>query len=293
MAVSDEAAALPIERLEPRHAEAVAPLSVEAGWNQVAADWRLMIDKGHAFGIRAPSGQWIATALVLPLGPAISWISMVLVTASARRQGFGTRLLDRCLAETAQEGVAAGLDATEFGRPVYLPLGFRDVYALSRWRLEHGATSVVEAPAGVRIRPASANDLPAILACDAARSGFRRDAILAHLMSRASSVAQVAERGDGGLAGYVLGRDGHTALHVGPIVADDEDYRARASRQRRRPCRAARDPRRARHPPEDPRVACCSQGATAPRSFMRMVRGSFPPLEDASHLFALAGPELA
>ncbi len=292
MAVSDEAAALPIERLEPRHAEAVAPLSVEAGWNQVAADWRLMIDKGHAFGIRAPSGQWIATALVLPLGPAISWISMVLVTASARRQGFGTRLLDRCLAETAQEGVAAGLDATEFGRPVYLPLGFRDVYALSRWRLEHGATSVVEAPAGVRIRPASANDLPAILACDAARSGFRRDAILAHLMSRASSVAQVAERGDGGLAGYVLGRDGHTALHVGPIVADDETIAlallgSAVGRAGQRVILDVPDTH------QKIRAWLGSQGATAPRSFMRMVRGSFPPLEDASHLFALAGPELA
>jgi ribosomal protein S18 acetylase RimI-like enzyme len=292
MAVSDEAAALPIERLEPRHAEAVAPLSVEAGWNQVAADWRLMIDKGHAFGIRAPSGQWIATALVLPLGPAISWISMVLVTASARRQGFGTRLLDRCLAETAQEGVAAGLDATEFGRPVYLPLGFRDVYALSRWRLEPGATSVVEAPAGVRIRPASANDLPAILASDAARSGFRRDAILAHLMSRASSVAQVAERGDGGLAGYVLGRDGHTALHVGPIVADDEDIAlallgSAVGRAGQRVILDVPDTH------QKIRAWLAAQGATAPRSFMRMVRGSFPPLEDASHLFALAGPELA
>jgi ribosomal protein S18 acetylase RimI-like enzyme len=292
MAASEAAAALPIERLEPGHAEAVAPLSVEAGWNQVAADWRLMIEKGQAFGIRAPSGQWIATALVLPLGPDISWISMVLVTASARRQGLGTRLLERCFAETAQQGVAAGLDATEFGRPVYLPLGFRDVYALSRWRLERGATSVVEAPAGVRIRPASADDLPAIAACDAARSGFRREAILAHLRSRAPSVAQVAERGDGGLAGYVLGRNGHTALHVGPIVADDEDIALAllGSAVGRAGQRVILDVPDAH---QKMRAWLAARGATAPRSFMRMVRGRFPPLENAAHLFALAGPELA
>jgi len=292
MAGSDDAAALPIERLEPAHAEAVAPLSVEAGWNQVEADWRLMIDKGHAFGIRSASGQWIATALVLPLGPAISWISMVLVTAPARRQGLGTRLLDRCLAEIAQSGVAAGLDATEFGRPVYLPLGFRDVYPLSRWRLEPGVASLVEPPVGICVRPASANDLPAILACDAARSGFKRDAILQHLLSRAASVAHVAERGNGSFAGYVLGRDGHAALHVGPIVADDEDIALAllGSAVGRAGQRVVLDVPDAHRKIRDWLAA---QGATAPRSFMRMLRGSFPPLEDAAHLFALAGPELA
>ena len=113
MAGSDQAAELQIERLEPGNAEGIAPLSVEAGWNQVAADWRLMLGEGHAFGIRDASGTWIASALVLPLGPAISWISMVLVTRAARRQGLGSRLLQRCLAEIEASGVAAGLDATE------------------------------------------------------------------------------------------------------------------------------------------------------------------------------------
>jgi hypothetical protein len=36
-----------------------------------------------------------------------------------------------------------------------------------------------------------------------------------------------------------------------------------------------------------------SQGATAPRAFMRMLRGRFPAVEDAGKVFALAGPELA
>ena len=32
-----------IEALMPDQAEGAAPLSVEAGWNQIAADWRLML----------------------------------------------------------------------------------------------------------------------------------------------------------------------------------------------------------------------------------------------------------
>ena len=99
MAASDGAAALEIREIEPRHAEEVAPLSAEAGWNQTAEDWRLMLERGRGFGIRAASGPWIATSLVSPLGPAIAWISMVLVTEPARRRGLGTRLLNRCLAD--------------------------------------------------------------------------------------------------------------------------------------------------------------------------------------------------
>ena len=113
-----------IERLQPADAEGLCPLSIEAGWNQVAADWRLMLNLGWGFGVRGANGQWIASALALPLGPAISWISMVLVTQLERGQGLGTRLLSRCLAEVEETGAAAGLDATELGRPIYLPLGF-------------------------------------------------------------------------------------------------------------------------------------------------------------------------
>ena len=291
MAASD-AASLEIERLEPRHGEGVAHLSVEAGWNQVAADWRLMIERGRAFGIRAPSGQWIATALVLPLGPAISWISMVLVTAPYRRQGFGTRLLARCLAEVEQSGATAGLDATQFGRPVYLPLGFQDVYTVSRWHLEPGARNASDPPEGIRIRPAAARDLPRLIASDEARSGFNRGAILEHLLTRASSIARIAERSDGNLVGFTLGRDGHNALHVGPIVADDETI---ALALLSNAVGYARQRIIIDVPDQHHRVRewLTSQGGVTPRGFVRMLRGDFPAVANAAHVFASAGPELA
>jgi GNAT superfamily N-acetyltransferase len=292
MAGSDEAAELQIQSLAPRDAEGVAPLSVEAGWNQIAADWRLMLGEGRAFGIHDASGAWIASALVLPLGPAISWISMVLVTKPARRQGLGSRLLQRCLAEIEASGVAAGLDATEFGRPVYLPLGFRDVYPLSRWRAEPGPRRSVDPPPGVRVRPATALDLPRIVACDHGRSGFARGRILEHLLSRAPALACVAERADGRLAGYALGRNGHSAMHIGPVVADDEAMGLALLSS----AMAATGQRVILDVPDRHRAIrqwLTAQGATAPRSFMRMLRGSCPAIGDAGNVFALAGPELA
>ena len=180
-----------------------------------------MLGEGRAFGIRDAAGIWIASALVLPLGPAISWISMVLVTKPARRQGLGSRLLQRCLAEIEAQGVTAGLDATELGRPVYLPLGFRDVYPLSRWRAEAGPRR----PSSRRGRPGAARDgggPGAHRRLDPACSGFARGAH-PRAPAGAGPVAGARRRARGwALVGYVLGRDGHSAMHIGPVVADDE-----------------------------------------------------------------------
>ena len=286
------ASELQIESLAPADAEGVAHLSVEAGWNQIVDDWRLMLCEGRAFGIRDTSGTWIASALVLPLGPAISWISMVLVTKPSRRQGLGSRLLQRCLAEVEASGVSAGLDATELGRPVYLPLGFRDVYPLSRWRAEAGARRPVAPPPGVRVRPATDQDLPRIVACDQRSSGFARGRILEHLLARAPALARIAERADGSLAGYALGRNGHSAMHIGPVVADDEAIGlallGSAMASTTEPVILDVPDRH-----EAVRQWLTDQGATAPRTFMRMLRGRFPAIEDAGKVFALAGPELA
>jgi GNAT superfamily N-acetyltransferase len=287
-----ESADLPILRLKPGDAEEVWPLSIEAGWNQIVADWRLMIGEGRAFGIKDASGTWIASALAFPLGAAISWISMVLVTKPERGKGHGTRLLLRCIAEIEKSGAAMGLDATELGRPIYLPLGFRDVYPLSRWSAKEGTRKATGAPPGVTVRAAGAQDLPRIAAYDRARSGFERAAVLGNLHARAPAVALIAENPGGGLVGFGLGRDGHRATPNGPGGADDEAIglalmSGAVAAADRDVIMDVPDRRRAI------RQWLGSQGASAPRRFMRMLRGTAPAVGDARHIFALAGPELA
>jgi GNAT superfamily N-acetyltransferase len=294
MAVSDAAAAAAwrIERLHPRDAEGLCPLSIEAGWNQVAADWRLMLDLGWGYGVRGANAKWIASALALPLGPAISWISMLLVTQPARSHGLGTYLLSRCIAEVEASGVAAGLDATELGRPIYLPLGFRDVYPLSRWHAPPGFRHAVAPPDGIVVRAATPGDLQRICAYDRSRSGFARSPIVAHLLTRAPGLARIAERADGTLAGYALGRDGYRALHVGPVVAEDE---ATGLALLSSALAGADKPVIADVPQRHDIIRrwLAQQGASAPRSFMRMLRGGSTRIDDGAHVFALAGPELA
>jgi len=75
-----------IEPIEPGHAEAVWPLSVEAGWNQNVADWRFML--APAAALAAPDRRRLAGECADPAaGQKLAWISMVLVTRERRRGG--------------------------------------------------------------------------------------------------------------------------------------------------------------------------------------------------------------
>jgi GNAT superfamily N-acetyltransferase len=295
MAGSEPAAAAtqwwPIEPLQPADAEHLCPLSMEAGWNQVAADWRLMLTLGKGYGVRAADNTWIASALVLPLGPALCWLSMVLVTRPMRGQGLGTCLLRRSIAEVEARGAAAGLDATELGRPIYLPLGFRDAFSLSRWHVPLGARRPFPPPAGIAIGPATADELERLCLWDASRSGVARAPVLAHLFARAQGLARIARREDGAIAGFCLARDGRLATQLGPIVAEDEAVGlallSHALAATDQPVIADIPDRHARL-----RVWLAEQGAFAPRNFVRMLRG-VARLDDGAHTFALAGPELA
>jgi len=274
-----------IEPIGVAESEAVWPLSIEAGWNQNVADWRFMLAQGRGFGLRGTDGQWEASSLVLPLGDKLAWISMVLVTTARRRGGVGTGLLKRCIAEVQASGAVAGLDATEQGRPIYQPLGFRDLYKIARWHFD-GAKDVP----GDAVRPMTAADLPAVLVYDQALSGMERPALLRHLAARQPKAAWVAEA-DSRLTGFVLGREGRTATSIGPVIADDEKMGlaliAKAAS-------SVSGPFIVDVPDAHTEIRAWleRQGAVSPRGYMRMTLGSAPGLDDPRHVFALAGPEL-
>ena len=277
---------LAITPIDAGESEAVWPLSIEAGWNQNVADWRFMLGAGRGFGLRGADGQWQASSLVLPLGAKLAWISMVLVTRARRRGGVGTGLLKRCIAEVRAKGAVAGLDATEDGRPIYLPLGFRDLYKISRWHFD----AAKDVPPGVALRPMTVGDLPAVCAYDLALSGMDRPALLAHLAVRQPTAAWIAQEGDR-LTGFVLAREGRTASSIGPVIADDERIGlaliAKAASSVAGPFIIDVPDAHA-----EIRRWLELQGATSPRGYMRMTLGSAPGLDDPSHVFALAGPEL-
>ena len=281
----------PIDRIDADHAEEVWPLSIEAGWNQNVADWRFMLGAGRGFGCVGPDGKWQASSLVLPLGQKLAWISMVLVTRDRRRGGVGTGLLKHCIEEVRSAGAVAGLDATELGRPIYLPLGFRDLYAIARWHFDDARSAAISPPAGVSLRPLTAADLPRLALYDRPLTGMERPAILAHLALRQPGRAWIAEDVGKKMVGFVLGREGRMATSLGPVVADDE---AIALALIAKAAGSAPGPFIIDVPVAHRAVRAWleGQGATSPRGYMRMTLGEAKGLDDPSHVFALAGPEL-
>jgi GNAT superfamily N-acetyltransferase len=288
MAITD---AIDVISIDADQCEAVWPLSVEAGWNQNVADWRFMLGAGRGLGCTGPDGTWQASALILPLGQRLAWISMVLVTRERRRGGLGTELLKRCIDEVRSAGAVAGLDATEQGRPIYLPLGFRDLYRISRWHFDHVKDAAVPPPAGIKLRPVGPADLPKLALYDRPLTGMERPAILAHLALRQPRRAWIAEDGGGKIAGFVLGREGRMATSLGPVVADSE---AIALALIAKAAASAAGPFIIDVPLAHRAVQSWleTQGATTPRGYMRMTLGDAKGLDDPTHLFALAGPEL-
>jgi len=204
-------------------ADAVA-LSASASWNQNEADWRLMLTLGRAWGIRAADAsgneRLAASVATLPYGSEFAWVSMVLVLPGFRGRGYATRLLAHALDELAWRGIAAILDATPDGRPIYLPLGFVDCWGFSRYWREASARPKPGPVETVAVRPLRDTDWPAILGIDRPAFGADREALLRSLAARLPRAAHVAEH-DGRITGFVFGRDGREASQLGPLLAPD------------------------------------------------------------------------
>jgi GNAT superfamily N-acetyltransferase len=203
--------ALAIAQLDESDAAGGLALSTEAGWNQNEADWRFFLAKGIVYGVRGRKRQLVATAALLPYAGTDAWISMVLVTATHRRRGLATRLVDACLNTATRLGVAAWLDATPAGAAVYGPLGFQPTIELRRLRLENASSA---RPA----TPIPTGKFDALVARDIAAMGFDRRELLCALVERPMS--RLLANGDT----MTLVRNGRTARHIGPLFADNPDH---------------------------------------------------------------------
>ncbi|MCK1514742.1 GNAT family N-acetyltransferase [Bradyrhizobium sp. 190] len=187
-------------------ARAGLTLSAEAGWNQNEADWRFFLSKGAVFGLRE-GDRLVASAALLPYSAGNAWISMVLVTADFRRRGIATKLVDACLDLAKRRGLTTWLDATPAGATVYGPLGFVPTLQLRRLRLQ-------KPQAATATRPLSAGNLDGLAARDGSAMGFDRSTLLSEFSARPGSRIVSDDRA------VALVRNGRTARHIGPLLAD-------------------------------------------------------------------------
>jgi len=262
-------------------------LSAEAGWNQTIEDWLLFLRHGILLGLPDREGVTVGTGAVLAYPGGFAWISMVLVTAARRRERIGTTILEACRAEIAGRGLVAALDATPAGERIYRPLGFEEMFNLSRWQ---GVTEIrvsgtcVDPSSGIRAM--AAIDIPRVAADDAAAFGAYRNFLVESLFRRLPQLAFVSDDN----AGFVLARPGRIATQIGPIVAANENAAVALL---------------------DAALGCVSgpvfidlvdgrdilmrrlrqRGFTVQRPFLRMSLGRRVAFGNPARLFAIAGPE--
>jgi ribosomal protein S18 acetylase RimI-like enzyme len=260
-----------------------------AGWNQTLADWR-------RFLAMAPDGCFLAewngapagTATTTVYGPELAWIGMVLVHPEFRRRGIGTALLQRCMDYLLARGVRCiKLDATPAGKPVYVALGFKDEWALTRWQHANPVVQSVPDPA---IRNWRETDLQFAAALDMSAFGISRQTLLQTLAAQ-SHGALTLETESGECAGYGMIRRGARSLYLGPITA-------RSANAGLRLVAALLAPGGQSIFWDIPDLNAAAvawaekQGFTRQRSLMRMYLGENTTPGDPRKQFALAGPEV-
>jgi GNAT superfamily N-acetyltransferase len=210
--------ALPIRRLTRRDLTACADLSEDRGWPREEHKWGLLLAAGTGYGIDDPEGGLITACVVTEYGPQerpdLGAIGMVLVAERHARQGVGRRLMRHVMAEMGTTPLT--LHATPYGRPLYEELGFK---VTGRAEMVRGRFIPGGPGPEVFTRPATAEDLPAILRLDEEIFGSDRTHVITRLPAFSDQL-RVAEE-NGRIVGYASAWPNMDNHVVGPLIARD------------------------------------------------------------------------
>ncbi len=199
-------------------------LSDQAGWNQLTADWRRMLQLWPEWCLAGrESGQLIATSTLAVYDGSLGWVGMVLVDEAQRGKGVGGAILNRLIQLADQRGVSRlGLDATDAGRPVYLKRGFADVAEIARWTGPAQALSPRLEPAVPAISLGE-DDWRDLLALDRACAQIDRSSLLKQLAAEPAALLATTRDGGQRLAGAGFARAGREAAFIGPVIAGSQE----------------------------------------------------------------------
>ena len=203
-----------IDRLTMDDIPGALRLSTQAGWNQLDADWRRLLDLWPDLCLGGKiDGHVVATATLARYGNA-AWVGMVLVDERHRGQGLGGAIMNAILTRAETAGVKVlGLDATDMGKPVYAKRGFVDAASINRRVLAAEDRGPCKSPLE-RVNDA---DWASMLELDLASCGWDRSALLRHLCRERGARCEVAREG-GEVIAFGFRRPGRTAEHIGPVV---------------------------------------------------------------------------
>jgi GNAT superfamily N-acetyltransferase len=185
-------------------------LSAEAGWNQTADDWRMLIDLAPESCLAIEvDGELATTTTLLCYGKRLAWMGMVLTRIKFRGQGLATHVLSEALKLADRMNIeTVKLDATDQGQPLYEKLGFRSEQPVERW-VRAGTGSAIEFDAQSKLLSAEQ------LSADQEAFGADRAPFLQKLARR--NLPMVVGNS------YLLARSGSRTSYLGPCISADAD----------------------------------------------------------------------
>lgn len=198
-----------------------ADLSEDRGWPREEHKWGFLLSAGTGYGIDDPDGDGLIGAFVVtrygPLEqPGLAAIGMVLVAERYARRGIGRRLMRHAV--EAETTTPLTLHATPVGQPLYEQLGFK---MIGRAEMVRGRFTPAGPLPAVATRPATAEDLSAILRLDTEVFGQDRTHVITRLPAFTDQL-RVAES-DGEIIGYAGAWPNMETHVVGPLIARDTE----------------------------------------------------------------------
>ena len=202
-----------IVSMSDAHLDSAVALTQRLKWPHRRADWQQALALGEGL-VAEEEGQLLGTLLFWRWGDYAT-LGLVIVAEEAQGKGLGRQLMQTAI--TKLEGCNLRLHATEMGKGLYEKLGFVTTGQIAQYQCRELADFTAVLPAkGQVLRPARAEEAPALTALDTQAHGLHRPALIASLYASAERFIVLEEQGN--VEGFAcLRRFGH-GYTIGPII---------------------------------------------------------------------------
>ena len=153
---------------------------------------------------------------------------MMLVSKLYRGMGFSKMLLNTII-EKLKDCESIRIDATPARIPVYKKLGFVEEYKITRMVSQNLQAMKQPENNSLNISQISKNNLDNLISLGETIFGANRLKVIHFLMNNQKNIALQIRKHEK-LRDYVLGRKGSNYVHVGPVIANDEQSAKRLLR---------------------------------------------------------------